>query len=254
MGLGTTSYVSSAKKKKQTTQSVTEAGITEQYQSLLDNFQFEEAQSLLEENNVDFGVETYYHDDSSAEGGFSTNDYFKKSSSSVQFYHSYWDSNPERYALSLQWDLRNVQADVDAPVPIDKAALAFDNQSFGYWDDSIKHSGEIETNDGIYPDQTEVIKEPVSDTQNGGVVSFYDQAVADGSAEGYGYMQMIIFRRSGGDPGVVSGSYTHTWSIGGLAGSGVTANIDLGGFISWSNPLDAGRWVLPGNDARDTML
>jgi len=251
-GLSLMSGTTSAKKgKNKKKQSMQEADVVEEYNTLLNEYKFDEARQLLTENSVQFTSHEYLHESD----GVSTEDFYGKSASSATFDANYFGviDGEETWALVLTWDLKDMQQDVDAPAPKDKAALAFDSDVWGYSDDSLKHSGRITYNNGadVINNVTSLESEPVSDLPNAGVVTFDDRFTYP-DVHGEGFMQMEIRRTDENSQGIVAGSYAHTWAIAGA--TELSLNVSLGGLISWDDPIGTDRWVLPNNDDRDIEL
>lgn len=232
-----------AKKDKAVT--AEEVGIQAEYISYMEEGDVESAIELLKANDVEYN-HTHKSRAESSSDGISTQDYYTKSSSSIDFATGDWA--PGKKVMSMSWDLRNVASDIDGPAPQDLATLAYEEDVFGYVDDSIRHTGSVTTDNGTAENLTSIESKPVSgDPANAFVVSFDDNWIIHESAHAQGYMQIVV-RKQKSTTGRLAGKYAHSWSASNVAGFGLNQiNVSLLGFISYSDPFGADRWTLGGD-------
>lgn len=262
----TASIASSVTSAKQSESSIVEAGIKDRFLSLMEAGKHSKAFDLLEAHNVEYTTMSQ-----SPSSGPSTQDYFEKNNSNVNFYTGTWNEDKDEYVIGLTWTIKNKSIDVDGPAPVDVAVLAFEQDIFGYKDDSIIHSGTLKdpdnsnSADGVSNLKSEPSSADLDAPDNASVVSFNDKRNqgdidGDGVAEWYpvgeGYTQMVLRKQNTGTKGIVSGLYTHTWSFGNIDDWDILKNVSIPvvGGISVSVPDNADSWELPDSTSRDEEL
>ena len=227
--------------------SAKDAGIQEKFNSLMDNCRFDSAAGLMEKHGVNFTREKQLVSSavSGSSGDITTQDYYDKRNSTISFYSGDWSTGQK--VLGMSWDLSGVSVwDPDGPAPSDKCTLAFEEDIFGYVGGSVRHTGKVTTDNGVYTDLTTLESVPPNgEKSNGVVVSFNDNWVINSTAHGEGYMQIVVRKQDENDMGRLGGKYAHLWSISNGAAYGLD-NIDIsaGGIISYINPFDAGLWTI----------
>lgn len=250
--------------------SVKEAGIAEEFNQLIKSGKTDQAFALLEEHRVNYTKVT--ESPSSDEGNVSTQDYYEVGNSSVTFYTSEWDASNDEYAIGLSWTLESQWGDVDGPAPVDVPALAFENDVFGYVDDSATASGTLQDFDGSPSESgiTTIVSEPGSadpDAPSNALVAefddgrlgpdFDDDPAQDVYPVGQGVIQIVIRKQNTSTQGIVAGLYTHTWSIYNFGELPILENFAVsipGPGISVSVPTGVDKWELPNSDDRDQSL
>ncbi|MFD1647039.1 hypothetical protein [Haloarchaeobius litoreus] len=257
--------------------SVREAGIADEFNDHVANARMDEAFALLEAHNVahekvtdslSVHQEPDYYDDS-----VSTNDWYQKDGTDVTFYTSVWDESSDEYAIGLSWGLERPDwyGDPDGPTPVDVPVLAFEQDIFGYVDDSAILSGKLQNYSGTnsVDGKTDLLSEPGSPEPdapaNGLVAEFHDAYSEDRDGNGtpdwfpvgIGAVQIRVTKQNTGTTGIVAGLYTHTWSIFDVANWDILANTSItipGTGISVGVPWSSDKWELPNQDNRDQNL
>ncbi|SHK88693.1 hypothetical protein [Haladaptatus paucihalophilus] len=264
----TAGFTSAGVSAKQEKTGIVNAGIKNEFVSLMKSGERKKAFDLLDAHDVEYSVTTQ----SPPSDGVSTQDYFDKSDSSASFFTGVWNENKNEYAIGLSWDLKNTKGDVDGPAPVDVGILGYEQDVFGYKDDSIIYSGTLKdpnTSNSV-SGVTDLKSEPnaanIDAPNNASVVTFNDKrnqgdVDGDGVSEWYpvgtGYAQMVLIKQDTRTVGNVSGLYKHTWSYGNIADWNILQNVAvpvIGTGISVSLPVGADSWTIPGNRQRDDTL
>jgi hypothetical protein len=246
--------------------SVKEIGIGDEFYQLLEAGKTDQAFDLLEEHNVEYTRSTDYL---SSNDGLSTEDYYEKGNSSATFYTSEWDASQDQYAIGVGWSVENKNNDFGGPAPMDPAVLAFEDDVFGYVDDSARASGKVADYLGRPSTRgvTSILSEPGSPEpgapSNALVAEFNDDrrehdldgdGVNDFYPTGNGVIQMVVRKQNTSTQGIVAGLYTHTFSFLNIGDYSIIDNLSVdipGTGISVGVPWGVNKWDLPNHDDRD---
>lgn len=246
--------------------SVKEIGIGDDFYQQLEEGNTDQAFALLEEHDVEYTRST---DFLSSNDGISTQDYYEQGNSSATFYTSEWDASKDGYAIGVGWDVETQNNDFDGPAPKDSVVLAFEDDVFGYVDDSAKGSGKVADRLGRPSTRgvTSILSEPGSPVSgapsNALVAEFNDDrrehdldgdGVDDFYPTGNGVVQMVLRKQNTSTEGIVAGLYTHTYSALNIGDYSIIDELSVdvpGTGISVDVPWQADKWELPNSDNRD---
>jgi len=270
------SGVAAASRRRRSDQkdnSVQGAGVEDEFTNHLDDGEFDQAFQLLEENEVEYTRVEESPDQSDISGDsddVSDENYFNKSPSSVNFYTGVWNEERDEYGMGITWQLSQTDFfEVDGPAPDDVVALAFEDDIFGYKDDSIMVDGTLSDPEsgnsvsGLSTVESEPGSAAAGAPSNGAVVKFDDSRtqedydddfVRENYPEASGYVQLVMRKQNTGTQGIVSGLYAHNWSYGNIGSYPILENVSWtipGTGISISSPTGGDQWTLPGQDGRD---
>ncbi|WP_172704595.1 hypothetical protein [Haloterrigena thermotolerans] len=244
--------------------SVKEAGVSHEFNQLIDDCKVDEALKLLDENGVNYTKVT--ESISANTEGVSTQDFYDKGSSSVTFYTNEWDKSKNEYAIGLGWTVEGYSNGASGPAPVDVPVLAFEDDIFGYVDDSARGTGNVEDHDGgSEVDGKLSIKSepgnPHEDAPGNSLIAEFTDDVRDSNLDfypvGQGVIQMVIRKQNTSSKGIVSGLYTHTWSSMNVGKLPILDNLSItipGTGISVSVPSGVDKWELPNSTDRDQEI